>query len=339
MSAAAPIADDALGTLLADYLAYLQIERKAPETTRSAVAREGALFLGYCRECGIRDPGRVDVHTVRGFLTRHHRRGLQPPTLRRYLSCVRSLFRYALGHGAVSHNPAAGVRGPKGQRRLPKVIGAEDLGNALDRDSEPGIDTRDQAMVELFYSSGLRLAELHGLDVPPGSTSAGFPDELRVTGKGAKQRIVPVGAKARAAIDLWLRERALLADSGERALFVSRRGTRLSRGQIGVTLKRWAVARGLPATLHPHKLRHSFATHLLEGSGDLRAVQELLGHASLSTTQIYTQLDWKRLASAYDAAHPRARRREAAAATDYDQGRHAPDLAQDDNPAQPPPRA
>lgn len=310
MSAAAPQPpDDALSALLADYLRYLDSERRSPLTTRSAVARECGFFLAYCRECGIAEPARIDIHTVRGFITRSHRRGLEPPTLRRYLSCIRGLFRHGLKTGAVSHNPAAGMRGPKGQRRLPKVITAEDLGNALDRVPDGALAIRDQAMVELFYSSGLRLAELQQLDVPPGAATAGFPDELRVTGKGSKQRIVPVGGKARAALDRWLSARPDHAAAGESALFVSTRGSRISRNRIGTALHAWALRSGLPAELHPHKLRHSFATHLLDGSGDLRAVQELLGHANLSTTQIYTQLDWKRLAKVYDAAHPRASRR------------------------------
>lgn len=303
--AAAAQPDDALAALLQDYLRFLVVEKQAPKTTTSAVGRECGLFLAYCRDCGIRSPEKIDIHTVRGFITRSHRRGLQPVTLRRYLSCIRGLFRHAVRLGAAAHNPAAGVRGPKGQRRLPKVISAEDLGNALDRPTAAASDVRDQALVELFYSAGLRLAELHGLDRPPGSE---FPDQLRVTGKGNRQRIVPVGSKARAALERWTLQRDAIAVPNENALFVGPRGRRLGRNAIGAALHAWAQRSGLPAHLHPHKLRHSFATHLLEGSGDLRAVQELLGHANLSTTQIYTQLDWKRLAQVYDQSHPRARR-------------------------------
>ncbi len=298
--------------MLDAYLLYLHVEKKSPRTTTSAIRRECGFFLAYCRECGITSPDEVDIHTLRGFITRSHRRGLQAPTLRRYLSCIRGLFRHALKLGVAVHNPAAGVRGPKGKRALPKVIGAEDLGNALNTTPETAGDRRDHAMVELFYSAGLRLAELHGLDVPPGSLGAGFPGELRVTGKGDKERIVPVGGKARAALDRWLLARREIAAVDEPALFVGLRGRRLGRTQIGTALHGWARRSGLPAHLHPHKLRHSFATHLLESSGDLRAVQELLGHANLSTTQIYTQLDWKRLATVYDAAHPRAKRQVAA---------------------------
>jgi integrase/recombinase XerC len=294
----------ALSALLADYLRYLRVEKQASPHTVTAAERDGGAFLRYCAACGVAEARRIDVHTVRGFITRLHRDGAQPSSLRRYLSSLRGLFRHALKQAVVEHNPAAGVRAPKGKRLLPKVIAAEDLTNALDRQPEDSHGIRDQALVELFYSSGLRLAELHGLDLPPGGS---FPDELRVLGKGRKERIVPVGGKARAALDVWLGERAALAAPGEPALFVNRSGGRLSQRSIQLRLAAWARAAGLPAHLHPHKLRHSFATHLLESSGDLRAVQELLGHAQLSTTQIYTQLDWKRLAKVYDAAHPRAR--------------------------------
>jgi integrase/recombinase XerC len=295
----------ALQALLADYLRYLRVEKQASPHTVAAAQQDGEAFLRYCTESHYTELKRIDMHCVRGFVTRLHRDGQQPSSLRRYLSSLRGLFRHALKQGLVEHNPAAGVRAPKGKRLLPKVVDAEDLGRALDHAQEGEHAIRDQALIELFYSSGLRLAELHGLDTPPGGA---FPDELRVLGKGRKERIVPVGGKARAALDAWLRERPTLAAADEPALFVSSRGTRLSQRSIQQRLAAWARAAGLPAHLHPHKLRHSFATHLLESSGDLRAVQELLGHAQLSTTQIYTQLDWKRLAKVYDAAHPRARR-------------------------------
>jgi integrase/recombinase XerC len=295
----------ALERLLTGYLDYLRVEKRASPHTLKAAEHDGRAFLAWCAECRIGEPGRIDVHTVRGFTTRLHRKGSQPTSLRRYLSSLRGLFRHALAQGLMQHNPAAGVRAPKGKRLLPKVVAAEDLSNALDREPEDLNGLRDQAMVELFYSAGLRLAELHALDVPPGR----FPDELRVLGKGRKERSVPVGSKARAALDAWLAERREIAAPGETALFVNRGGARLSQRSIQLRLASWARAAGLPVHLHPHKLRHSFATHLLESSGELRAVQELLGHANLATTQIYTQLDWKRLAKVYDEAHPRAKRR------------------------------
>jgi integrase/recombinase XerC len=295
----------ALDRLLADYLRHLRVDRRASEHTLAATKRDGTAFLAYCAECRIHEPKRVDIHTVRAFITRLHRKGQQPSSLRRYLSSLRGLFRHALREGLAEHNPVAGVRGPKGKRELPKVIVAEDLNNALNQEAEGELGSRDQAMVELFYSAGLRLAELQKLDVPGGDR---FPDEIRVLGKGSKERIVPVGGKARAALDAWLLQRGGIATPDEPALFIGRGGRRLSQRSIQLRLAAWAQAAGLPAHLHPHKLRHSFATHLLESSGDLRAVQELLGHANLATTQIYTQLDWKRLAKVYDEAHPRAKR-------------------------------
>eukprot|EP01034_Spumella_vulgaris_P029501 gene29502-36563_t len=191
-------------------------------------------------------------------------------------------------------NRATGVRGPKGARVLPKVIHAEDLSTALNTPANTAFERRDRAMVELFYSAGLRLAELHQLDVPPDAAN-GFPDELRVIGKGNRERIAPVGSHARAALDAWLRDRATIAAIGERALFTGARGGRLGRTQIGTALHAWAQRTGLPAHLHPHKLRHSFATHLLEGGADLRALQLMLGHADIATTEIYTHVDSRRL--------------------------------------------
>ena len=299
-------AASALELLLADYLRHLRVDKRAAEHTLAATKRDGSAFLAYCAECGIHEPKRVDIHTVRGFITRLHRKGQQPSSLRRYLSSLRGLFRHALREGLAEHNPVAGVRGPKGKRELPKVIVTEDLGNALDLEAEGELGLRDLAMVELFYSAGLRLAELQKLDVPAGDR---FPDEVRVLGKGSKERIAPVGGKARAALDAWLGERCEMAAPDEPALFVGRNGRRLSQRSIQLRLAAWARKVGLPVHLHPHKLRHSFATHMLEATGDLRAVQELLGHANLATTQIYTQLDWKRLAKVYDEAHPRAKRR------------------------------
>jgi integrase/recombinase XerC len=298
-------AQAALSELVAGYLRYLRVEKNASPHTVDAASRDAAAFLGYAAECRIADPRRIDVHTVRGFITRLHRNGHQPSSLRRYLSSLRGLFRYGLRQGQLLHNPAMGMRAPKGKRVLPKVICAENLNNALDLPAEGAFAVRDKAIVELFYTSGMRLAELQALDLPGAQP---FPDELRVLGKGRKERLVPVGSKAQAALTAWLHLRPGFAAAGEPALFVGRGGKRLSARSIQLRLAAWAHATGLPAHLHPHKLRHSFATHLLESSGELRAVQELLGHANLSTTQIYTQLDWKRLAQVYDDAHPRARR-------------------------------
>ena len=203
-------------------------------------------------------------------------------------------------------NPAEGVRAPKVRRHLPHTLDADQLGRLLELPGEDPLDHRDRAIMELFYSSGLRLAELVALDVR--DVQAG-DDVLEVVGKGHKSRRVPIGRFARAAIERWLAARGTLAKARETALFVSRRGTRISARAVQERLRRRAIEQGVPQHVHPHLLRHSFASHLLESSGDLRAVQELLGHADIGTTQIYTHLDFQHLAQVYDQAHPRARRK------------------------------
>ncbi|HSW12958.1 MAG TPA: tyrosine recombinase XerC [Solimonas sp.] len=300
-----PTAETPFAAEIADYLGYLRHEKKCSPHTLAATASDLALFTAYCAQARVLRLAQIDQHLVRGFIAARHRAGIEPSSLHRYLSSLRSFFRQLIRIGSLQANPAVGVRGPKLRRKLPGVISQDDLKDALDRGTEGAWAERDQAIVELFYSAGLRLAELHALDAA--DVDAGQA-ELTVTGKGRKQRVVMIGGQARAALDAWLALRREAAPLGESALFVSRLGRRLSRSSIGLRLKAWAQQSGLQAQLHPHRLRHSFATHLLESSGDLRAVQELLGHANLSTTQIYTHLDWKRLAQVYDEAHPRAKR-------------------------------
>ncbi|HET8883793.1 MAG TPA: tyrosine recombinase XerC, partial [Solimonas sp.] len=243
----------------------------------------------------------------RDWLGRQRRAGREPATLHRYLSTLRGWFRYLLREQRVQANPAVAVRAPKRVRKLPATIDADTLGSALDHDpADDDLAVRDRAIIELFYSAGLRLAELQQLDVDAfGDRHAGFT----VRGKGGKERIAMLGGKARAALGAWLALRPQYAADGENALFVARRGTRLSRAAIATRLRDWARRNALGVHLHPHRLRHAFATHMLENSHDLRAVQEMLGHAHLSTTQIYTHLDWQHLAQVYDDAHPRARRK------------------------------
>jgi integrase/recombinase XerC len=293
------------GEELAGFLTYLRHERRYSPHTLDAAQRDLADFCAYCAQARLLALEQIDQHRVRDYLAARHRAGLAPASLQRRLSMLRSFFRYLVGQQRLQANPATVVRAPRAQRPLPGAITADDLVAALGRKLDDEWAERDRALVEVFYSSGLRLAELHALDVGP---LAGGQTEITVTGKGRRQRLVMLGRPARAAIDAWLPLRAERAAAEEPALFISRRGTRLSRAAIGLCLKRWAAASGLGAQLHPHRLRHSFASHLLENSGDLRAVQELLGHAHLSTTQIYTHLDWTRLTRVYDAAHPRAKR-------------------------------
>ncbi len=244
---------------------------------------------------------------VRQYVADRHQIGLSAKSLQLELSALRSFFRFLLREGLATDNPAAGIRSPKAGKRLPSALDVDESRGFVEGiEGADALSKRDRAIAELFYGSGLRLAELASINVVdvPGPDSL-----LRVLGKGSKVRDVPVGSACRTALEQWLKERAALAPAEEPALFVSQNGNRLSMKQIGTRLAQWGQKLGLPSRVHPHKLRHSCASHFLEGSGDLRAVQELLGHANLSTTQIYTHLDFQHLAKVYDGAHPRARKK------------------------------
>ncbi len=268
----------------------------------------------------------IDEAAIRRWVAGASRGGLAPSSIARGLSAWRGFLDWLAIDGRIVRNPARTVRAPRAARRLPKALSPDQAASLLDHVSEETFEARrDQAIAELLYSSGLRLAELVGLDDgyfdEPGYRSQSWlavgQREVRVRGKGSKTRVVPVGAQALAALAEWRQQRAALlarqADGDRHALFLSRRGTRLSVRSVQVRLKRLALVRGVPADVHPHVMRHSFASHLLQSSGDLRAVQELLGHANITTTQVYTSLDFQRLAAVYDAAHPRARRKPGAA--------------------------
>jgi integrase/recombinase XerC len=263
---------------------------------------------------GARPIDALETADIRGFVARLHGRGLAPRSIARTLSAWRSFYAWGLRRRGFKANPATGVRAPKAPRGLPKALSADHAAMLLDgAPSDDPQDLRDLAMFELMYSSGLRLAELIGLDMTPQPGSRGWIDlqggDVTVTGKGNKTRTVPIGGKAREALSAWLAARALLLRHEEPALFLSPRGARVSATLVQTRLKRRALLGGVPAHVHPHVLRHSFASHLLQSSGDLRAVQELLGHANISTTQVYTHLDFQQLSKVYDAAHPRARRK------------------------------
>lgn len=294
------------------YLDHLRHEKRYSPHTISGRARDLGQFTDYCGRAGLTDARGITAHVVRGYLSAQHRQGLQPVTLHRHLSSLRNWLGYWVRRQVLEANPASGVRAPKFRRRLPAVITADALNDALDQPPQSSTDVRNHAMVELLYSAGLRRAELISLNSD--SVEHG-QREIRITGKGNRQRVVMIGDKARAALDQWLAIRAQLAAADEPALFTGHRGRRISSSVVAVALRDWARARGMETHLHPHRLRHSFATHLLENTGDLRAVQELLGHANLTTTQIYTHLDWKHLARVYDDAHPRSRRKSAADST------------------------
>lgn len=252
----------------------------------------------------------VLAHHVRRFVAQHHGRGLSGRSLGRLLSAWRGFFTWLGERGLIRANPCDGIRPPKSPKRLPKAISVDAAAQLLDAPVDPDdVEAlRDAAMFELFYSSGLRLAELVALDVAalPGILSDG---EVRVLGKRSKLRLVPVGRRACAALAAWGEQRTRLAAQDEPALFVGVRGRRISPRIIELRLAQRAAALGLPTHVHPHMLRHSFASHVLQSSGDLRAVQEMLGHASIASTQVYTHLDFQHLAKVYDQAHPRARRK------------------------------
>jgi integrase/recombinase XerC len=289
------------------FLSGLRFERRLSAHTISAYARDLGAFAGFCEKEGVASLDALDAHHIRSFAAESHRRGLAPRSIARRLSAVRSFLRVLVANGHLGANVASNVSAPKPRRRLPGTLDADQVAKLLESSGDGALDLRDRAMLELFYSSGLRLAELVRLEL----ADLDFADKtVRVTGKGNKTRILPVGRHALEAVRHWLPERSGLAPREEPALFVSRNGNRLAPRSVQARLDRWARARGSERHLHPHLLRHSFASHLLESSGDLRAVQELLGHASISTTQVYTHLDFQHLATSYDKAHPRARRRQ-----------------------------
>jgi integrase/recombinase XerC len=297
---------DALSGGVIRFLQSLRNERRLSPHTESAYARDLEALRAYCSANGIESWGQVDAQHVRMFAAQCHRRGLAPRSIQRRLSAVRSLFRHLIRDDEMRHNPAADVQAPKARKRLPTTLDADTMARLLAFRSDDRLGVRDKAIMELFYSSGLRLAELLGLDLQ----DLDLRDRtVRVLGKGNKSRIVPVGKEAAEALSRWLRERTSIADIGELAVFVGVNGGRLGPRIVQRRIARWARLQGLPEHVHPHMFRHSFASHLLESSGDLRAVQELLGHANISTTQVYTHLDFQHLARIYDATHPRARRK------------------------------
>jgi integrase/recombinase XerC len=287
---------------------HIGSERRLSPHTLSNYQRDLQQAASLLQERGLDDWSAVNQHEVRALVAMWHRRGKGSTSIQRMLSSLRTFYRFLLREGLAKDNPADGIRAPKGAKRLPKTLDQEQVGHLLDNNNEDDpLALRDQAMMELIYSSGLRLAELVSLDID----TIDFRDgEMMVTGKGSKSRVLPVGAPAIAAVRAWIKQRlALIKDADEKALFVNTHGRRVSARTVQQRLARAAKLRGLDQHLHPHMLRHSFATHMLEASGDLRAVQELLGHANLSTTQVYTHLDFQHLASVYDGAHPRAQRK------------------------------
>lgn len=292
---------------IADYLEHLAFGRRLSAHTIDSYKRDLTRLGVFCDRNLINAWDQMDPANARRFVADSHRSGGSPGSIRRYLSSARSFYRFLLKEALVETNPFVGIPAPKAARRLPKALSVEQAENMVSiADSDSELVVRDRAILELMYSSGLRLAELVALE----ANDIDFGDALvRVTGKGAKTRVVPVGSKACEALQLWMDLRRQWLKQNETALFVGRQGHRIGPRAIQKRLEYWSK-RQLPGTpVHPHMLRHSFASHLLESSGDLRAVQELLGHSDISTTQIYTHVDFQQLARVYDAAHPRARRK------------------------------
>jgi len=287
-------------------LVHLRYERRLSKHTLTGYRRDLERLASWCAEQRITHWKNLSPHHVRNYMGQRFRQNISGKSLQRELSSVRTFYSYLLREQAVESNPAQGIRAPKTKRLLPPTLDVDQVGALLDTTTSDPLEIRDLAMMELFYSSGLRLAELISVNTDDIDTQ---DTSLEVLGKGSKSRRVPIGQKALEAIANWLLIRPQLAKPDEPALFVSKRGTRIHRRTVETRLKRWSLNHGTNQNLHPHMLRHSFASHVLESSGDLRAVQELLGHADISTTQIYTHLDFQHLAKVYDAAHPRAKKR------------------------------
>ncbi len=285
------------------WLGRLADERHASPHTVAGYRRDLSKLLRFMQAQQLASFDALDANRMRTFVAGEHRGGLAPKSLQRLLSSCRSLFRQLNREGQLAGDPLLGVRGPKVRRKLPQVLDVDEAGALVETDSGGKLAVRDRAMLELFYSSGLRLSELCGLrwldlDLDDG--------EVRVLGKGSKTRIVPVGRHAVAALRALGAEEGMATDS---PIFRGRGGAPINPRTVQLRMKTLALQQGIPKHIHPHLLRHTFASHMLESSGDLRAVQELLGHADIATTQIYTHLDFQHLAKVYDAAHPRARRK------------------------------
>ena len=286
------------------FIRHLEYERRLSPLTCKHYRRDLISLQGYCEQVDIERWPQLDGGTMRSFAASLYRKGLSPRSIQRQLSASRTFFRYLLREKHVKKNPVESVSAPQSGKRLPENLDADRMARLLNFSGKGPLVARDRAMLELMYSCGLRLAELTDLnlgDIDPADGTA------RVTGKGNKDRILPVGRYALEALAAWLKERVTLAATEETALFVSKNGTRLSPRSVQARVDYWAKKQGINTKVYPHLFRHSFATHLLESSHDLRGVQELLGHANISTTQVYTHLDFQHLAQIYDQTHPRAR--------------------------------
>ena len=292
-------------TDLQSFYQFLKTEKRYSPHTLKSYKRDLSGFVEFCQQNKITGWQKIDHQHIRSYVAQVHRKGLGGKSIQRLLSSIRSFFNFLLRNKKAKKNPALGVTAPKSPRKLPEVLSPDDLDALMRLDDADPLAVRDMAMMECLYGCGLRLSELIGLNL---NKIEWQEQTLDVVGKGSKQRIIPFGKKARQALEKWLKLRDHYAGENEPAVFVSQRGQRISASSVQQRLKKWAQAKGLDRKLYPHLMRHSYASHMLESSHDLRAVQELLGHANLSTTQIYTHLDFQHLANVYDSAHPRARK-------------------------------
>lgn len=299
--------DNAETAWIDKFISHLQYERRLSPHTCKHYRRDLLSLLEFCNEIGRDSWPELDSEDFRSFAATSYRRGLSARSIQRRLSAARSFYRYLLREKHVRVNPVESVPAPKHAKRLPENLDADRMAKLLEIPADTPVAVRDCAILELLYSSGLRLAEL--VDLNMGDIDS-QDATVRVTGKGNKDRIVPVGRKALKALAEWQRSRAAMASPDEQALFVSNRGTRLSPRSVQARVSHWAKRQGIDSKVYPHLFRHSFATHLLESSHDLRGVQELLGHSNISTTQVYTHLDFQHLAQIYDKTHPRARKKD-----------------------------
>lgn len=290
-----------------DFLRYLEQEKRMSSHTVSNYQRDLKQLLSFLQDHDLSSWAEIKSSHIRQFIVQLHRQGLAGRTIQRFLSAIRSLYRYLIREGLAENNPAQAVQAPKTEKRLPSTLDVDQMGALLDHTvQDTFIASRDRAIMELFYSSGLRLAELASLNL----RDVDFGDHLvYVTGKGNKSRVLPIGSQALLALNAWLAKRDELGLFEQTALFITQQGRRLGVRSIQKRLDHWGKKNAISDKVHPHRLRHAFASHMLEASGDLRAVQELLGHSDISTTQIYTHVDFQHLAKVYDAAHPRAKKR------------------------------
>lgn len=292
--------------IISAFLHYLAQEKRMSPHTVTNYQRDLKQLVAFCEHYELVDWQTIKSSHIRQMISQLHRQGLASRSIQRFLSATRSFFRYLIREDLADNNPALAVQAPKGEKRLPSTLDVDQMSGLLDGTSQDTlIGCRDRAMMELFYSSGLRLAELANLDLRDVDFGAQL---VHVLGKGNKQRIVPIGTQAIKALQHWLDTRDELGFFEQTALFISKQGRRLGVRSIQKRLSYWGKKQGISDKVHPHRLRHAFASHMLEASGDLRAVQELLGHADISTTQIYTHVDFQHLANVYDNAHPRAKK-------------------------------